>query len=76
MLYQVGSCLAAIPGKFNIAHSIIALPVGDFVLTMRSVRRRPLLTLPESRGWLEKLGAPGKIRTYGLLLRRQTLYPD
>ena len=24
----------------------------------------------------KKNGAPGKIRTYGLLLRRQTLYPD
>jgi hypothetical protein len=29
-------------------------------------------------GWavIEKIGTPGKIRTYDLLLRRQTLYPD
>ena len=25
---------------------------------------------------MREFGAPGKIRTYGLLLRRQTLYPD
>jgi hypothetical protein len=48
----------------------------EFVELLANEQRRFAEAHKRLKGLILLCGTPGKIRTYDLLLRRQTLYPD